>query len=183
MNIDHRRSIPRVLVLAAAALLLLTGCSPSADSSAPEASAESAVTAGQAVTIEDAWVKAAPEGMTAAFGILSNPTDRDVTIVSAQTDAAEGTQLHETVADDSGAMVMKEVDGGFTIPAHGSFELAPGANHLMLMGLTAPVEAGAEVPFTLTFSDHSTMSFTAPAKDFAGAEEHYSDGSDADQDQ
>ena len=94
--------------------------------------------------------------------------------VSATTEAAESTELHETVVDDAGKSTMRQVEGGFTIPAEGSIDLEPGGDHLMLMGLTGPVEAGVEVSFTLTFGDDSTMSFTAPAKDYSGAQEEYS---------
>ncbi|OJU40460.1 MAG: hypothetical protein BGN97_11555 [Microbacterium sp. 69-10] len=155
-----------------AALLLLAGCAsePATPSAAPTQQA------GDVVTITDAWVKAAPEGMTAGFGVLENPTGEDVTVVSVQTPAAKAGELHETVADDSGAKVMRQIDGGFTIPADGAFKLEPGGNHLMLMDLTAPLKAGQKVTFTLTFSDKSTMSFTAPVKDYSGANENYSGG-------
>ena len=65
-------------------------------------------------------------------------------------------QLHETVQNESGQMVMREVEGGFVIPAHGSLELTPGGNHLMFMDLTAPLRAGDETTITLTFSGQST---------------------------
>lgn len=169
------RRLTRPALALAAALLVLTGCAPSA--AAPNQSA-SAVhgpdTAGQAVTIEDAWVKSAADGMTAGFGILSNPTDREITLVAAHSDAAQRIELHETVADSaSGGTTMRQVQGGLVIPSGGTLALEPGGDHLMLMGLTAPLEAGQEVRFTLTFSDESTMSFAAGVKDFTGAQEHY----------
>lgn len=171
---DARRLTRPALALAAA-LLLLTGCASTTAQPDPHGSpAHAPSSAGEAVTVDDAWVKSAAEGMTAGFGILSNPTDDEITVVSARTDAATGVELHETVADSaSGGTTMREVRGGFVIPAGGTLELAPGGEHLMLMGLTAPIEAGQEVQFTLTFSDESTMSFAAPVKDFTGAQEHY----------
>lgn len=90
-------------------------------------------------------------------------------------------QLHETVANDAGEMVMQEKQGGFVIPAGGSFDLEPGGNHIMLMDLTAPLAAGDETTFTLTFSDDSTYEFTAPVKDYSGANENY-EGGDMDMD-
>lgn len=174
MNTHFRRA-SRALALAAA-LLLMTGCSPAAQPAAE-------TPASDAVTIDDAWVKSAPDGMTAAFGILTNSGDDDVTISSAQTDAAERIELHETVADaSSGGTTMREVDGGFVIPAGGTLALEPGGSHLMLMGVTDAIEAGEEVSFTLTFADGSTLTFPAAAKDFTGAQEHYeSDHDDHDE--
>ncbi len=43
----------------------------------------------------------------------------------------------------------------------------------MLMGLQKPLVAGEETSFTLTFSDDSTYTFTAPVKDYSGANETY----------
>jgi copper(I)-binding protein len=119
--------------------------------------------------------------MSAAFGELSNSSDQDITVVSAESDASSMLELHETVENDSGEMVMREIDGGFVIPAGGSLTLEPGANHIMLMDLTAPLMAGEEATFTLTFSDGSTFEFTAPVKDYSGASENY-EGDDMDMD-
>lgn len=162
----------RVGLLLAAAALALTGC---ASAASPVAS-PTAERDGQSVTIADAWVKSAESGMSAAFGTLENTSDHDITLVSAESPASTMLQLHETVANDSGAMVMKEKQGGFVIPAGGSFALEPGGNHIMLMDLTAPLAAGDEATFTLTFPDASTYEFTAPVKDYSGANENYEGG-------
>lgn len=160
------------LAAAAIAVLALVGCAPATDEAVEQ-------TQGDVVTITDPWVKSAEEGMSAAFGILVNNGPDDVTIVSATSDASPTIELHETVENDNGEMVMQEKEGGFVIPAGGSYALEPGANHIMLMGLTAPLAAGDEATFTLTFSDGSTFTFTAPAKDYSGANENY-EGDDMD---
>nr|WP_243845274.1 copper chaperone PCu(A)C [Microbacterium halimionae] len=167
----------------AAAALALTGCASTGDT----ATAESAAPAGDVVAISDAWVKAADSGMSAAFGELTNEGTADATIVSISSDASTSLQLHETVENDSGDMVMQEKDGGFVIPAGGTFTLEPGGNHFMLMDLTDPLVAGDDVSFTVTFSDDSTYEFTAPVKDYSGANENYEDsdmdmGTDSDMD-
>jgi len=156
-----------LLALAAAAAIALSGCAASA---APEAATQ---TAADVVTIDDSWVKSADSGMSAAFGELKNSGTEDVTVVSAETPASSMIELHETVENDSGEMVMQPKDGGFVIPAGGSFMLEPGGNHIMLMDVVTPVKAGDTVTFTLTFSDGSTMDFAAPAKDYSGANESY----------
>lgn len=159
------RTNARFGALALLAALALTGCAstPTTDSG----------TEADNVSITDAWVKTADEGMSAAFGELSNTGTEDVTIVSATTAASNMIELHETVENDSGEMIMQEKDGGFVIPAGGSFLLEPGGNHIMLMDLTAPIVAGDDVTFTLTFADDSTLEFTAPGKDYSGANETY----------
>lgn len=172
MTISYNR-IVRVGAIAAISTLLLAACSANTD--APETTSGPAA---ESVTIADAWVKAADDGMSSAFGELHNSGADDVTVVSATTDAADMIELHETVENEAGAMVMREIEGGFVIPASGALVLEPGADHIMLMGLTGAMAAGQEISFTLTFSDDSTYEFTAPVKDYAGANESYEDDMD-----
>jgi len=101
-----------------------------------------------------------------------------VTVVSVSSPSSDMMELHETVENESGEMVMREIEGGFVIPAGSELTLEPGGNHIMLMDLTAPLLAGDEATFTLTFSDDSTYEFTAPVKDYSGANENYEDGSE-----
>ena len=161
------------------AVVALAGCSSSPDTTEPETSepdaseSETSAPAGESVQVTDAWVKAADSGMSGAFGEIENTGDADVTIVSITSPASTVLELHETVENESGEMVMREKEGGFTIAAGGTLTLEPGGNHVMLMDLVDPVQAGDEVTFTLAFSDGSSLDFTAPAKDFAGANETY----------
>lgn len=164
-----------LLALSAAALIALTGCSAPAS----DASEGSAAPAAENVTMENGWVKAAESGMSAAFGELENTGSDDITVMSASTEASSALELHETVENEAGEMIMREKTDGFTIAAGESLSLEPGGNHLMLMDLTNPIQAGDEVTFTLTFSDDSTYEFTVPAKDYAGANENYEGGDDA----
>lgn len=158
------------------ALLALTGCSTGDTGGTNTQQEEPAVQVREAdsVTIEDAWVKSAVPGeMTAGFGTLENSSDQDVTVVSVESSASPNVEPHETVENESGQMMMREVEGGFVIPANDHLHLEPGGNHLMLMELPKPVKAGEEVTFTLTFSDGSTLEFAAVVKDYAGANENY----------
>lgn len=171
MNNTSLNPVSRFAALVAVSLLALTGCAGTSAPTEPESAP-----AGDSVTIEDAWVKSAEEGMSAAFGTLTNTGADDVTVVSAETAASSMVELHETVENEAGEMVMREIEGGFVIPAGGTLMLEPGASHIMLMDLAAPLQAGAEVTVTLTFSDDSTYEFTAPVKDYSGANENYEDG-------
>ncbi|MCV0333738.1 copper chaperone PCu(A)C [Microbacterium maritypicum] len=169
------KNLPRLAAVIAVSLLALTGCTP--ESSPTESASRPA---GDAVTIEDAWVKSAEEGMSAGFGTLVNSGDDDVTVVSVTSEASNMLELHETVENEAGEMVMREKDGGFVIPAGGKLALEPGGNHIMMMDLTGPLTAGSDVTFTLTFSDDSTYEFTAPVKDYSGANENYEGGEEQD---
>lgn len=170
----------RFTALAVAAGLALTGCATSAAETTDTAS--EVASAADSVVVVDAWVKAVDEGMTAAFGEFENDSDADVTIVSASTAVSSMVELHETAMGDDGSMSMSEVEGGFVVPAGGTHLLAPGADHIMLMGVTEPLVAGDEVTVTVTFSDDSTLEFSAPVKDYTGANEDY-EGEDTEMDE
>ncbi|MFF8186312.1 copper chaperone PCu(A)C [Microbacterium sp. NPDC016588] len=160
-------SLLRFGALALAATLALSGCAGAA------APTTSATPEADAFSTNDVWVKAADEGMSAGFGELRNDGDTDLTVVSATSPATSAMELHETVQNESGQMVMRPVEGGFVIPAHGAITLEPGGNHLMFMDVTSPLLVGDETTITLTFSDDSTAQITAPVKEFAGANETY----------
>lgn len=124
------------------------------------------------VAITDPWVKATDTEMTGAFGILENNTDSPIHVVGVTSSVSDRNELHEMVMQD-GAMVMVEMEDGFTIEPGTEFVLEPGGNHLMLMDLAVPIEAGENVEMTLEFEDGSTFSWIAPARTFAGANEEY----------
>lgn len=168
MSTTRTTSSLRFGALALAAVLALSGCASTAPApAAPEA---------DAFSTSDIWVKAADSGMSAGFGELRNDGDSDLTIVSASSPATSAMELHETVQNESGQMVMRPIEGGFVIPAHGSITLEPGGNHLMFMDVTSPLRAGDDTTITLTFSDDSTAEIAAPVKEFAGANENYEGG-------
>lgn len=172
------RSIAFATLLATSALTLV-GCSNSMP--APNATAHhemGAHPADDAITITDAWVKSAPSGMSAAFGTLTNTTSEDLTVVAVSSPASSTLEMHETIDDGTGQMLMRQIKGGFTVAAGTAVLLEPGGNHIMLMNLTAPLVAGEEVTFTLELADASTIEFTAVVKDFAGANETYEHGDD-----
>jgi copper(I)-binding protein len=168
-SILSRRHLLTAAALAGALTTLgLAGCGgadPVSGAPAPAA----------ALTIRDPWVKAAPAGtMTAAFGVLSNDTDSDITVTAAESPASP-MELHEMTMKD-GKMVMQPKEGGFVIKAKGTHELSPGGDHLMMMKPVQAIAAGDEVTFTLKLADGTTVPFTAIAKPFAGAGESYDPG-------
>jgi periplasmic copper chaperone A len=169
-----------VLALTAAGCGDSSAAGDSADAAEPTTSApaRAAGTADQAaeLTVQDPWVKAADSGMTAAFGTLVNSGTDDVVVTSATSDITSAMELHETVENADGSMAMQPKQGGFTVPAGGEHELAPGGDHLMIMNLTRPIQPGEDVTITLTFADGSTQDLTATVKNFTGADEQYQNG-------
>lgn len=143
-------------------------------SSSPAASASSAQAGDSGLSVSQPWIKAAGSGMTAAFGTITNTTDREITIVSARSAISPMVQLHRTTQDEgSGGSSMMEQKEGFALPAGGTLELAPGGDHVMFMDLTCALLAGEDATFTLTTSEGKDLEITAPVRDYAGAQEHY----------
>lgn len=151
-----------IAAVALAAAVALTGCANSTPA-----------TQATQVTLNDGWAKAVPSmngggmGMSAIFGTLSNIGSKDATLVSASCPKTAATvQLHETYTDANGSMAMRQKDGGFVIPANGTFTLQPGGYHIMLMDMPADeaLVAGDSVSCTLTFSDKSSEDITVPVK-------------------
>lgn len=172
----NRLRVPAA-ALAALALAFAAGCAAGGDTATAGTPGPSAPAAAP-VTVTDPWVKAGATGMTAAFGVLVNNTDHEITVVSGTSPAAKTVELHE-VAMAGGAMVMRPKAGGFVIEARGSHPLKPGGDHIMLMAVTAAVKPGDHVPVTLRLADGGTVAFTAVAKDFAGGREDYQPGGGA----
>ncbi len=147
----------------------LTGCQTASKTDTTADAQNSAAV----VTVDDQWVKAADTGMTAMFGMLKNSGKQEATVVSATSPAAGRVELHEVVSQPGGGSMMRPKDGGFTIPAGGTHELAPGADHVMLMDLKSPLAVGSDVEVTLTFKDGSALPITAQVRSFPGAGETY----------
>ncbi|MCK6089962.1 copper chaperone PCu(A)C [Micrococcus endophyticus] len=177
------RRLSAAAVMAAAALGL-TACAGGADdaasssSSAPTAATSSAPAEGQGapLTVSDPWTKATEDGMTGSFGLLENSSDEDLHVVGVSAEVGAKAGLHVMVADEDGQMVMQQSPDGFTVPAGGSFELAPGGAHVMLMGLTEPIEPGEEVAYELELEDGSTVEVVSVARPYTGANESYHGG-------
>lgn len=176
-----------LLTAVLATSLLLAGCGDADDpTAAPTAqvpdntsATTSTQTTGEGVVLQDGWVKAVdetgPESMTGVFGTLHNATDEPVRLTGGAASVAQMVELHETVMD-GGSMVMREAEGGFVIEPGQSLLLEPGGNHVMLMGLTEPIETGTDVEITLTTEDGTSHAVVVAARTFAGAQETYAPG-------
>ena len=105
------------------------------------------------IRVEDAYARAArpnaPVG--AAFMVIVNGGDTADRLIAVASDAAERVELHTHIEDGDGIMRMRPVEGGIAIPADGTHALQRGGDHVMFMGLRAPLEPGGSVTVTLTF--------------------------------
>src|SRR5699024_4141339 len=70
------------------------GSDPGGDEAGAEpAEAEAAEGSEGRIAVTDPWVKAAEDGMTSAFGTLTNTTDSELTLVAVTTSASTDVEL------------------------------------------------------------------------------------------
>ncbi|MDO5031733.1 copper chaperone PCu(A)C [Corynebacterium sp.] len=161
-----------------------TASSESAASTSAAASSEAKADSSDDATIEfeDAYIRAMDKDaeMTAIFGTLKNESDEDITVTGFTSSVkAKQYQTHEVVDG-----VMQEKKDGFTIPAGGELELAPGGFHFMLMGVDEPIMAGETATVTLELADGSTVELgEIPVRSVGAGDENYGDMEGMDHDQ
>lgn len=119
------------------------------------------------VHVLGAWAR--PGGMampnSAAYGLLVNLGEEDVTLVSAETGVAEAVELHEMTMGDNDVMQMSMIEGGIVVPAGGVAQLQPGGLHVMLIGVAEPMEVDTTITLTLTFDDETVMELEVPVQE------------------
>jgi len=121
---------------------------------APPAFAQSS-----SIQVEAPWASATPAGAAtgAAYMTIENKSDVADRLTGAASDVAKTLQIHE-MRVVNGTMRMREIAGGLPVPAGGSVVLKPGSYHVMLIGLKAPLKAGASFPLTLVFDKAGKVS-------------------------
>ena len=116
------------------------------------------------IVVDGAWARASgPQAQSgAAFMTIRNTGADDARLVAAEAGIARMVELHPHVLTADGVMQMREVEDGFVIPAGGEHRLDRGGDHVMFMGLTAPMEDGTTIPVTLVFERAGPVTVDIP---------------------
>jgi periplasmic copper chaperone A len=116
-----------------------------------------------ALDISQPWARATPKGAStgAAYLTVSNGGSQTERLSCASSAAAAKCQIHE-MAMDNGVMKMRPVEGGLEIKPGQTVTLEPGAYHIMLEGLKAPLKAGDTLEATLTSSGGASVKVDFP---------------------
>lgn len=116
------------------------------------------------IMIEGAYARSsgASAKSGAAFMTIMNHGSDDDRLISASSDIARKIETHTHIEAANGVMQMREVEGGFVIPAGESHALARGGDHLMFMGLNGPMVQDQVVTVTLTFEKAGEMVVEIP---------------------
>lgn len=176
-NQHHRPRPARSLAALMAVLGLALGLTACGEDPAPAAEG----TDEPRVVVEDPWVRATTgtedPSMTAAFMVIDNDGDAEVTVTGATSPVAGVVELHEMAVVD-GETVMRATEDGFTLAPGRGQVLQPGGLHVMLMDLQTELAPGDEVALTLLLDDGTEVPVEAPVKEFTEEEGHYHEHGD-----
>ena len=115
------------------------------------------------IKVKDAWMRPSSEKMTTAlYFIIENKIETADTLYQIDSDLAERVEIHETYSEGE-MMGMRKVNF-IVIEGKGSFELKPGAHHIMLMKLKKDIKDGDKDEFVLHFKQAGEIKITATAK-------------------
>ena len=100
---------------------------------------------------------------SAAYLKITNNGVSDDRLIAVKAAIAQRVEIH-SMEMDHGVMRMRAVDGGLAISAGDSVTLAPGALHIMLMGLTTDLAPDTQHEIILVFEKAGDIKLTGTAK-------------------
>lgn len=137
----------------------------------PLASAALPASAAGRLVVEEGWIRTAPPGarMLAGYARLRNAGDAPLVVTGAASPAFADVSLHATVLED-GVSKMRPLPR-LTIAPGASEMLAPGGMHLMLMGPSTALDAGAKASIAFTVEGGGEAAGEFVVRDGASAAE------------
>jgi periplasmic copper chaperone A len=117
--------------------------------------------AGSNLVVAGAWVRQPPPGtdVAAVYLSLENAGTRAVKLTGIESPVAAMAMMHETV-ESGGQSQMRELASVYLAPG-ASMAFKPAGKHIMLHGLTHPLQVGERVPLVLIFADGIRLHVTA----------------------
>lgn len=109
------------------------------------------------LAISHPWSRATASNQKvgAVFMEIETKTGRPDRLIGASTPDAEKVEIHDHVRSGD-VMRMRRIES-LDIPAEGAAKLSPGGQHLMLIGLKAPLFEDTVFPMSLTFEKAGTV--------------------------
>ncbi|MEQ9106135.1 MAG: copper chaperone PCu(A)C [Limnobacter sp.] len=118
------------------------------------------------ISVQTAWVRPTVGEQDSTGAYLTITSQEAVALVGVATPAAEIAEVHEMKMD--GEIMRMRMAERINIKAGEALELKPGGYHVMLMALTAPIEAGQEIELSLQFEKPDGSKIEIPVKAVAG---------------
>lgn len=127
----------------------------------------------RALVVSDAWIRATPNAAPTAAAYLT-VANRGASPDRLMGGTARGVRqiTPHSMSMTGGIMRMRALPDGLAIPPHDAVALAPGGDHLMLIGLAHGLRSGMRVPIRLKFArgGEETVDFPVLARAPALAE-------------
>jgi len=106
-----------------------------------------AAQAERGVSVAQAWARATVPGQKVAGIYLDVRSDEAAVLTGVSSAAARSAEIH-SMSNDNGVMRMRHLPR-LDLPAGETVRLVPGGNHIMLLDIKRPLQAGERVPLTL----------------------------------
>lgn len=138
----------------------------------PEAAAPVAQAGGPPdLMVTEPWARISPmsAGNGAVYLNLVNRGGSADALLSAESDAAEAVELHETKMAENDVMQMRPV-ARIEVPAGGSVSLEPGGKHIMLINLKQELAADQTIVLTLNFEKSDPVTVEAVVRPASAGE-------------
>ncbi|MEO1910033.1 MAG: copper chaperone PCu(A)C [Paracoccus sp. (in: a-proteobacteria)] len=113
------------------------------------------------VTVSDPWARASILASRPGAAYLTLRSDVADQLVGIKSPVAAEVMIHAVETDAAGISRMMHLDR-LALEPDVPVMLAPGAMHVMLMGLTEKLEEGAAFPLTLSFQEAGEMTVEVP---------------------
>lgn len=109
------------------------------------------------IEVSNSFVKITPPNMkqTAIFMDIKNNSDKEISLIDANTSLSSITELHTHIKDGEMMKMIKVSD--IKIPAHGEANLKPGGLHIMVFDLNSSVDENTTANVWLKFDNNETM--------------------------
>ena len=92
---------------------------------------------------------------TAIFMDIKNKSDKEISLIDANTSLSSVTELHTHIKDGEMMKMIKVSD--IKIPAHGEANLKSGGLHIMVFDLNSSVDENTTANVWLKFDNNETM--------------------------
>jgi len=111
-----------------------------------------------AISVTGAWTRATPGNATnaAVYLRVANAGTAPERLIGVRAAMSETAQLH------SGGANMAAIEGGLVVPAGETLAFEPNGNHVMLMGLRAPLKEGDSFLIQLEFETGGSQTVAVP---------------------
>lgn len=122
--------------------------------------ASTSIHAERSPEIADAWARATVPGQAVGAAYMKIISPAATTLINIESDASKATEVH-SMTHQNGVMKMRRLNK-LDVPAGQTVDLAPGGNHLMLLGLKKPLKAGESLKLKMTFVDDAGTKTIVP---------------------